>query len=393
MVNPKIRILFVTQYVDHILFFFLRELAQHADVLVLFEQENDWTRRLSFNGVRAMPAVPRSRFDPQFQLEIERLYGAWPWDVIQSFHGNAQLANLIQWNTRELPLVGYRAYIGHLKFRENPSAYWSVRSPNLAAVAAVSTAVKEYLEGFKILRPHNVHVLSHGINRAWVDAQKTDHYDFRAKLGLADDAFIVLSMSSLRPYKRFEVIVRAAKMLEGYPIHFVHAGDAKRWVDKASTNIHFLGHQKKPFPILAATDIFVSTSHNEAFGRANLEAMACGKPLIGSRTGGLLDLIEDGVNGRLFESRDARDFADKVLFYYEDRDAVKAHGAASIARVADRFATEVMVRQYFDLYRSVRSSPQPQIWRERTPNRELSTGMQGRSIGLSAHPRGESSRL
>ena len=297
MVSPGIRILFVTQYIDHILFFFLRDLARHADVLVLFEAENEWTRALAANGVSALRVVPRSRFDHRFQAEIERLYRAWRWDVIQSFHGNAQLANLIQWNARKLPLVGYRAYIGHLKFRENPSTYWSVRNPSLAAVAAVSGAVKEYLEGFRFLRPQNVHAIAHGINRAWVDAQKTDR-DLRASLGLPDDAFIVLSMASLRPYKHFEVIVSAAKMLEGHPIHFVHAGNAKQWVDKASANVHFLGHQSKPFPILAATDIFASTSHNEAFGRSNLEAMACGKPLIGSRTGGLLDLIEDGVNGR-----------------------------------------------------------------------------------------------
>ena len=56
VVNPKIRILFVTQYVDHILFFFLRELAQPADVLVLFEQENDWTRR---NSARPRSPLPR----------------------------------------------------------------------------------------------------------------------------------------------------------------------------------------------------------------------------------------------------------------------------------------------------------------------------------------------
>ncbi len=362
MVDPRLRILFVTGYVDHILFFFLRELALHTDVVVLFEAENEWARALSDNGVRAVQAVPRSRFDGRFQEQVERLYREWPWDVIQSFHGNAQLANLIQWNTRNLPLVGYRAYIGHLKFRENPSAYWSVRNPNLAATAAVSGAVKEYLEGFRVLRPQNVQVISHGINRAWVDAQRTDRYDLRANLGLAGDAFVVLSMASLRPYKHFELVVSAAKMLEGHPIHFVHAGNAKHWVDKASANIHFLGHQTKPFPILGAADVFVSTSHNEAFGRSNLEAMACGKPLIGSRTGGLLDLIEDGVNGRLFESCDARDFADKVLFYYRDRDAVKAHGAAAIQRVADRFATEVMVRQYVDLYRAVRSRPPRPTW-------------------------------
>ena len=329
MTNQGIRILFVTKYVDHILFFFLRELARHADVLVLFEAENDWTRafvghrcqrRASSAALAVRPSIsgggraPVPRVALGRHAELPRQRTARESDPVE--HAKSAVGGLprVHWPPQ---ILG------------EPFAYWSVRSPSLAATAAVSGAVKDYLEGFKILRPQNVHVISHGINRAWVDEQIADPRDLRAHLGLADDAFIVLSMASLRPYKHFEVVVNAAKLLEGYPIHFVHAGNAKQWVDKASGNIHFLGHQSKPFPILAATDVFASTSHNEAFGRANLEAMACGKPLIGSRTGGLLDLIEDGVNGRFFESCDARDFADKVLFYYRDREALKAHGAAA----------------------------------------------------------------
>ena len=54
VVDPRIRILFATGYVDHILFFFLRDLAVHADVLVLFQAENEWTRVLGEHGVRAV---------------------------------------------------------------------------------------------------------------------------------------------------------------------------------------------------------------------------------------------------------------------------------------------------------------------------------------------------
>ena len=299
------RILFVTRYIDHILFFFLLELAKRTSLTVVFGQENEWTDKLSENAVRLERIPARSRFDRKFQRGIERLWADTQFEVIQSFHGNAQLANLIHWNTRRIPIVGYRAYIGHLNFIENPTAFWSVRSPKLAGVVVVSSAVKDYLESFRFLRPRNVRVISHGIDRHWVQAQCHEPFNLRSKLGCEDGAFVIMCVASLRPYKHFELIVRAAQRLQSRPIHFVHIGHSNGWDERASElkNVHFLGHQLHPFPIMAEADVVVSTSHNEAFGRSNLEAMALGKPLIGSNTGGLLDLIEDGISGSLFETK------------------------------------------------------------------------------------------
>ncbi|MEO8464215.1 MAG: glycosyltransferase family 4 protein [Gammaproteobacteria bacterium] len=349
------RVLFVTQYVDHILFFFLKELAARTSLTVVFEAENEWTRELAHVAERCERIVPRSRFDRQFQAAIERLWSAGPFDVIQSFHGNSQLANLILWNKRGVPIVGYRAYIGHLTFFENPSAYWSVRSPRLAAVVAVSTAARTYLQSFRFLKPRNVEVVCHGINRQWLAEQSQAPFGLREKLGLAHDAFIVMYVASLRPYKHFELFASAARQLSDPPIHFVHVGNAKGWEARAGNppNLHFLGHQSRPFPIMAEADVLVSAAHNEAFGRGNLEAMALGKPLIGSNTGGLLDLIDDGVTGKLFKTQDADDFTRQVVAYVEDRSLVEAHGRNALARVDERFSSQTMMRQYLHIYERV----------------------------------------
>ena len=95
------------------------------------------------------------------------------------------------------------------------------------------------------------------------------------------------------------------------------------------------------------------TSHNEAFGRANLEAMACGKAVIGSNTGGLLDLVEPGVTGWLFETRDPDDFARIVKGYCEDRPSIAVHGKNALERVDKLFTTERMTERYLSLYASV----------------------------------------
>lgn len=353
--QPKPRILFVTRYIDHILYFFLQQLASRAELSIVVELPNEWTTLLEDDGYRITQLDISSRFDKKFQQALSDLGAGHDWDLIQSFHGNSQLSNLIRWNRGRVPLVAYRARIGHLKFRENPLAFWSARNPSLAAVSAVSTEVKRYLESFLLLRARNVHVTPHGINQAWVDKECAATYGLRQKLGIDADALIVASLASLRPVKRFDYIVHAATKLQSLPIHFVHVGDPRGWDAKAAhlPKIHFLGHDAMPLPILADADVFAMTSHNEAFGRANLEAMACGLPVIGSNTGGLLDLVRPGYNGELFatESRDA--FADIVAAYCKDRARVSEHGLNSRRRVAEEFATEHMVENYLRLYRSV----------------------------------------
>ncbi len=260
---------------------------------------------------------------------------------------------MIRWAEGRIPIVAYRAYIGHLSLRENPLMYWSVRNPGLDAVVAVSGAVKRYLDSFAWLKPHNVRVISHGIDYEWMRSQIRPSYGLREKLGIAPNALIVAMMANLRPYKRFDLVSKAAEQLAS--VHFVHLGNDQGWKQRTAhlRNLHFLGPIAEPWSIIADADVFATTAHNEAFGRSNLEALACAKPLIGANTGGLLDLVEDGVNGRLFESTDAADFAAKILFYDHNRDAVRRHSVNAVDFVKRRFSADTMAANYSDLYTEV----------------------------------------
>ncbi len=251
-------ILFVTKYADHVLEWFLEELATRVSLRVVCDSD-ETCDRLVGRGVSAMALAPRSRFDRCYRQQLEHLYRTEPWDLTQCFHGNAHLANLIQWNRRHLPLVGYRGRIGHLKFREAPAAYWSVRHPQVTAVVANSSAVKSYLQSFRLLRPKQVQTITTGVNPDWIRERCQPAYRLREQLGLPADAFVVVSMASLRPVKRFELTVRAAKTLAPLGIRFVHLGDARNWPNKTRdvTNLHYLPFAPNPFPILAAADLFV----------------------------------------------------------------------------------------------------------------------------------------
>src|SRR6202020_2225966 len=64
--------------------------------------------------------------------------------------------------------------------------------------------------------------------------------------------------------------------------------------------IHFLGKQERVNELLPLADLMLMPSQLESFGLAALEAMACRVPTIATNVGGVPELIDDGVSGRLF---------------------------------------------------------------------------------------------
>ena len=94
----------------------------------------------------------------------------------------------------------------------------------------------------------------------------------------------------------------------------VHAGDDRILQRRAlrrrvSDRVRFVGEQENPFAYMAAADVCVTPSDREAFGRSTLEALAVGRPVIASDSGGSAELVEDGVSGLLFPPDDPEQLA------------------------------------------------------------------------------------
>lgn len=66
-------------------------------------------------------------------------------------------------------------------------------------------------------------------------------------------------------------------------------------------NFKFLGHQKNVLAVVSLFDVFVCCSHSEGLGMSIAEAMASAKPVVGTRVGGIPEIVNDGVTGLLVE--------------------------------------------------------------------------------------------
>ncbi len=181
----------------------------------------------------------------------------------------------------------------------------------------------------------------------------------RTGLGLCDELCLA-HVSNFRPVKRVEDVVRIfARVARELPARLVLAGDGpERTRAEAIAReegvfdlCRFLGEQEEIERVLACADLFVLPSESESFGLAALEAMACGVPVLGTRAGGLPEVVADGETGILFEIGDIETAAREAVALLRDDARRTRMGAAARERAVARFAESDVVAQYESLYR------------------------------------------
>jgi glycosyltransferase involved in cell wall biosynthesis len=108
-----------------------------------------------------------------------------------------------------------------------------------------------------------------------------------------------------------------------------------------------------------AADVFVIPSLEEAFGQTALEAAACGTVVAGFKVGGLVDIVENGVNGRLVERGNTGALSSAILELLEDHEMRVRWQAAAEAWMRERFSFEKNARAYVAVYESMLKPEKP----------------------------------
>jgi len=117
-------------------------------------------------------------------------------------------------------------------------------------------------------------------------------------------------------------------------------------------NVDFLGHQKDINSILSRMNCLVlSTVTEEAFGRVIIEAQAAGVPVVATRVGGVIDIIEDGKTGILVSPADADAISDAVKRIYDDEQLAKDLAENGRKGLESRFNLDRMYHETFSVYR------------------------------------------
>ena len=186
---------------------------------------------------------------------------------------------------------------------------------------------------------------------------------FRQRFGIASDRLVVTQVSWLIPEKGVDDLLTAARdVVAAEPCaHFVLAGDGAHLPNLRQrahdlgieSHVTFTGVIRDPLAegLYAASDVVCQMSRwEEVFGYVIAEAMASGKPLVGTRAGGIPEIIQDGVTGFLVDRRDTAAMSARILDLLRDPALRRQMGQAGREVVREKFDLNKNVAQVIRLY-------------------------------------------
>jgi D-inositol-3-phosphate glycosyltransferase len=194
----------------------------------------------------------------------------------------------------------------------------------------------------------------------------------KAELGLPLDERQILFVGRIEALKGIDTLIRAAHLLaKSSAIPFrvqVIGGDVEESLEQLGsemsrlqtlvkshglqTRVRFLGsrRQRELPTYYAASDVVVMPSYSESFGMVALEAMACGRPVIASRVGGLAYLVQDGLTGFHVQEGNPEEMAERLMSLFSDKPTLEQMGMAARSE-AEKYSWEGTAIQIENLYR------------------------------------------
>ncbi|KHF40310.1 N-acetyl-alpha-D-glucosaminyl L-malate synthase BshA [Halalkalibacter okhensis] len=191
---------------------------------------------------------------------------------------------------------------------------------------------------------------------------KREVTDLKKHYQLQEDEKVLIHISNFRPVKRVSDVIKSfARITARVKSKLLLIGNgpelavARQLAKQLHIEDHvlFLGNQKHIAELLSMSDLMLLLSEKESFGLVALEAMACGVPVIGTKTGGIPEVIVDGETGYLCEIGDIDCIADKAISLLQDSASYEAFSVRGVERVKDIFHSRIIVSRYEKLYQQL----------------------------------------
>jgi|RhiMethySRZTD1v2_1073278.scaffolds.fasta_scaffold00201_28 L-malate glycosyltransferase len=332
----------------------LRALGHRA---VLVAHPTGELRRRAEEGLDLIPLAPRAELDLAAAWRLSRVVKQLKPDIVHAHdpHGVAMASIALSMSTqpRTPRLVASRRVDFHM--RQSALSRWKYRQ--VECFICASDAIRQIVVSDGIPRNRTVTV-HEGIDLGRVAA--APRAELHKELWLPHDAPLVGNVAALVPHKGQRHLVDAAGLvLPKQPdARFIIAGEGElrpqleHQIRQHHLEKHVIlaGFRSDILSLHKAFDIFVMSSVTEGLGTSILDAMACGKPVVGTTAGGIPEVVADGETGLLVAPRDPRALADAITRLLSDRALRERMGAAGLARVHERFSADIMVKKTLEVY-------------------------------------------
>jgi glycosyltransferase involved in cell wall biosynthesis len=319
-------------------------------------------------GVRVADLGARAgrRAYPDALRRLRRLVADWQIDVVHCHHYDPAVLTWLATRASPVRFVVGRHYSDAIELNTTGlrrRAYLGLERRVMAAAASTvvpSTMIAGLVEaqGVPVERVHLVPY-------AFVPA-KYEHVDpvdttaARRSVGLGDDDFVVGTFARLYHDKGHRYLLAAmAELVPAWPdLRWLVVGDgAERAALESAAmaagldgHVRFAGWRRDAMRLMAATDVVVQPTLQEAFSQVMGEAMWLERPLVITDVSGATDIVEDGVNGFVVPKRDPAALARAIRRLGADESLRRRLGTAGRRWITTQLTPERIVPRYEAVY-------------------------------------------
>ncbi len=311
-------------------------------------------------GIETFPMAMHGEVDLAACLRIRKLINRFGYDIIHSHTSHAHtLAFFSSFGidinrivTRRVDFSIFRhsfLKLSGLKYRYMADFY-----------IAISHKIKEILveDGISADR---IFVAHSGINPDRFALQTADHLkdEFNFKPGEQ----VVINVAHLARVKGQQYLVKAIPLvLARIPTarFFIISGgelmDELRDLARSlgvGQAVVFTGFRSDVGAFYQIADLFVMCSLKEGLGTAILDALALGKPVVATDCGGIPEIIQDGVTGRLVPPADPSALAEGIIEMFSHRERARQMGESGRTKILEMFSAEAMVEKNLEIYHQI----------------------------------------
>ena len=240
---------------------------------------------------------------------------------------------------------------------KNPLSAFKYKTKAVNKIVAVSDNIRRVLINCGVAA-EKIAVIHSGIDLAKFDRAQVPE-NFYKTWNIPAESIIVGTVAAFAGHKDYPNFLKAASLAvqENPLLFFIAVGGGNllpemkklAWKLGLQGHIAFTGFQKEIGQFLQAFDIFVLASCLEGLGTSVLEAMSVGLPVIGTKAGGIIEMINSGENGLLVPAQNPLELSQAILTLAQNPLLREKYGNNALNSV-QKFSKEQMIDKYLELY-------------------------------------------
>ena len=290
-----------------------------------------------------VPALRLSKYIDENHIDVVHFH--WNQDII-----TVVLAKIL---SKRKPSIVLSRHMMMTRFKDDFYHRWLYS--NISKIHAVSQQVKEQLIRFipASVRPQ-IELIYLGVEAK----KKIDTLTLKKKYSLKNE-FIVGIIGRIQEGKDQHIVIEAIAELKDFNIKLFIIGEAmddaylKRLYHMCKTldiedKVIFTGFTKETDAYMKLCDVTVLATKNETFGLVIIESMANGTPVIATDRGGPLEIIDNGIDGLLYDGS-SNDLADKIKLLYTDKNFKEILALNSLKKVQTTFDKEIQLEKLYTI--------------------------------------------